>query len=218
MYSYIGTLRNPHNQISSPPETYQFPAHILNAQNTQVYTTNSQQSYPYSNDVFKFPHHQPSFESYQSIMNSDYPPVNSAVNLYPLPPLTTGGKSVMSSVPSQSTVGKSVVSTNTTASVSTNNQVSNQESKTELFIENPVLTYIRSQMFRLSQAEVISLTSANFGFDELKVAREALFRKSGTRTYKYVGPNDPATQVEKSNHCCAGIISKLQDLQKRVYL
>ena len=148
-------------------------------------------------------------------MNSDYPPVNSAVNLYPLPPLTTGGKSVMSSVPSQSTVGKSVVSTNTTASVSTNNQVSNQESKTELFIENPVLTYIRSQLFRLSQAEVISLTSANFGFDELKVAREALFRKSGTKTYKYVGPNDPATQVEKSNHCCAGIISKLQDLQKK---
>ena len=153
MYSY-GSLHNP---VQSPPDTYQFPAHILNAQNNLVHPTSSQQSVQYSNDMFRFPHHQPSdFEKFQSFMNSAanlgyQTSVSSTVNPYPLPPLTTGGKSVTSSNTSQSSVGNSVTSSvNTTASVSvsTNNQLSNLDSKVEIFIENPVLTFIRSQMFR----------------------------------------------------------------------
>ena len=217
MYSHTGTI----HAIPSPPDTYQFPQHILNS---QIHPPNSQQSFQYNNEVFKFPHNQQmNFESFQSIMNGrnvnqgyPIPSVSSAVNLYP--PLTTGGQCVVSSGISQSSSNKSMASTintSSTATVSTNIQVSSTDPKGEIMIENPVLAFIRSQMLRLTQADVLSSVSVNFSLEELKTARETLFRKTGTKIYKYSGPNDPATQAEKSSHCCAGIISKLQDLQKK---
>ena len=70
----------------------------------------------------------------------------------------------------------SIIFTSSTATVSTNNQVSNIDTKGEIFIENPVLDFFfRSQMFRLTQAEILSSVSVNFSVEELKIAREALF-------------------------------------------
>ena len=85
----------------------------------------------------------------------------------------------------------------------------------KITIENSCLAYIQSQLYRLNQAEVISQTSTHFGLDEIKGARESLFRSTGTRTYKYIGPNDPSTQSQKSNHCCAGILSKMNEVSKK---
>ena len=53
----------------------------------------------------------------------------------------------------------------------------------------------------------------SFSLDELKAAREILYRKSGTKTYSYKGPNDPATAHEKACHCTASIIAKMQELE-----
>ena len=48
--------------------------------------------------------------------------------------------------------------------------------------------------------------------DELKAAREILFRNSGTKLYSYKGPHDPATAHDKACHCTASIIAKMQEL------
>ena len=196
MYSHTGTI----HAIPSPPDTYQFPPHILN---NQIHPPNSQQSFQYNDEVFKFPHNQQTnFESFQSIMNGrnvnqGYPisTVSSTVNYYP--PLTTGGQCVVSSVISQSSSSKSMastVNTTSTATVGTNNQVSNTDPKGEILIEIPVPAFIRSQMLRLTQADVLSSVSVNFSLEELKIAREALFQKLEPR---YINIPAPMTRQLK---------------------
>ena len=54
----------------------------------------------------------------------------------------------------------------------------------------------------------------NVGLDEIKAARECLFKSTGTKVYKYYGPNDPSTQNDKAKHCVASIIGKTQELDK----
>ena len=82
-------------------------------------------------------------------------------------------------------------------------------------IENACLAFIRSLMYRESQEEVIKASSINFGWDEIKDAREVLYRKTGT--IKYRPSNDQGGQGDKGKHCVASIIAKLVELEKRSY-
>ena len=78
-------------------------------------------------------------------------------------------------------------------------------------IENTCLSYIRSQLLRLDQAEVISSTCTHFVWDEIRAARELLSRSTGQPLYKYQGPHDTNLRPKQ---CVASIIGKIQDLYK----
>ena len=54
----------------------------------------------------------------------------------------------------------------------------------------------------------------NFGLDELKAAREVLHRNTGTKSYTYKGPHDPATSHQKASYCVASIIQKIEELDR----
>lgn len=81
-------------------------------------------------------------------------------------------------------------------------------------IVNSCLCFIRSQLYRLTNEEVIKSTTVNFGLQELKEARESLFRNTGTKNYKYMGPKNPSTQNDNSKFCVASIIAKIEELGK----
>ena len=81
-----------------------------------------------------------------------------------------------------------------------------------IFIENTCISFIRSQILRLDQNAAITSTVLNFGLDEIKSARESLFRNTGIKSYSYKGPHDPATQHAKAKHCVASIIAKIHEL------
>ena len=85
---------------------------------------------------------------------------------------------------------------------------------TVVTIENPCLAFIRSELFRVPQGDVIDSAVVSFGIDELKQAREILYKKTGTIKYTYHGPHDPATSHQKSSHCVANIINKIVDLDR----
>ena len=90
--------------------------------------------------------------------------------------------------------------------------LSSDVSTPKVTITNACLGFIKSQLFRQDQGTVIDLTVPNFTFDELKAAREALYRNSGTKNYVFKSLNDPSTSNEKARHCTASIIAKMQDL------
>ena len=132
-------------------------------------------------------------------------------------PITVNPTSVISSVPtlcpdlrSQCTSVYSSTGRPITTSVSQPAAPLNEN----IVIENSCLSFIRSQMFRVSKDDVITSTSVNFGLQEIKDAREALYRKTGTKVYKYVGPKDPSTQDQRSKFCVSSIIQKIEDLNK----
>ena len=54
----------------------------------------------------------------------------------------------------------------------------------------------------------------DFTIDELKDARECLYRSTGTTRYTYKGPNEPASPTQRKSFCIASIISKISDLEK----
>ena len=121
-----------------------------------------------------------------------------------------------------SVMSSSVSQTITTTSVtsSTSQPIDTQSievipSEDPIVIENSCLSFIRSQMFRISKEEVTSSTAVNFGLQEIKEARETLFRKTGTLNYRYQGPKDPSTQNAKSKFCVLSIIQKIEELGNR---
>ena len=79
-------------------------------------------------------------------------------------------------------------------------------------IENSCLSFVRSLMFRISKDDVVKDTVANFPLSDIKEAREILFKQTGSKTYRYQGPKDPATSHEKSRHAVLGIMQKIDDL------
>ena len=227
---------------NSPPQTYQFPAHLLTTQNLLVNQSSS--------------HQTPSYEAYKALMNgianSGYPvpTMNCSVysNTVPAaltmcstvyssssPHLSSGGINVVNSVlqsssnipsdPSRqpaviSTLGSNIppglsqqqaVSTKPSSSVSSS---VGQSSKISISIENTCLSFIRSMLFRVARDEVIALASTNFGLSELKEAREVLFKLTGSKSYRYQGPKEPASQHDKSSHCSSSIVLKIEELSK----
>ena len=103
---------------------------------------------------------------------------------------------------------------------SSNGDSSNKnEDVIKVTLENACLAFTRSEMMRNDQSTVIDTVSKNFSLEEIKASRELLYRNTGTRSYKYVGPHDPATTSQKSAHCVTSIVNKLKelDLQNKKY-
>ena len=101
---------------------------------------------------------------------------------------------------------------NTPTNLAANKSSDKNVTPTKVTVVNGCLAFIKSQLFRHDQGSVLDLTVPSFNLDELKAAREVLYRNSGTKVYIYKGPNDPSTADEKSRHCAASIIYKMQEL------
>ena len=85
---------------------------------------------------------------------------------------------------------------------------------TEVKVENAFLAFLRSELLRVDKRSAISNVIEKFGFDEMLAARKLLFTSTGTKTYRYVGLNDPSTTHQRSYHCAASIITKMEELSQ----
>ena len=79
-------------------------------------------------------------------------------------------------------------------------------------VVNACLTFIYSEKQRKNQHSILESVSKNFTLNEIKSAREALFRGSGVTHYRYQPPHNPATAQQTAAHCVGSIISKLNEL------
>ena len=78
------------------------------------------------------------------------------------------------------------------------------------------LTFIRSEMYRHDQHNVISLTTQFFSFDELKNARKILYEKCDpTKKHPFRCPTDTNLKKEKASHCTASIILKFNEMENK---
>ena len=96
--------------------------------------------------------------------------------------------------------------------VSASPNTSKPPNRIDINIVNGTLCFINSQLQRLDQDSVIKSISKNFSLEEIKAARELLFKSTGTKAYNYRPPNEPCTLSDKSSHCVASIIHKIKDL------
>ena len=83
-------------------------------------------------------------------------------------------------------------------------------------IVNTCLSFIYSERMRQSSPTVVEEVSKLFTLDEIKDAREALYRGSGVGRYMYKPPNHPATPKQISDHCVSSIIAKLNELDYKL--
>ena len=96
----------------------------------------------------------------------------------------------------------------------TGTKVKAKESQPVVTIENACLGFIRSQLLRLDHHEVMLSTVLKFGLEEIKLARESLFRHTGTKSYSYQGLKDPSSPHKRGMHCVGSIIAKFEELNK----
>ena len=176
------------------------------------------------------PYNAASFEAYQAYLNArlgfntpvHYPNLSTSgqyTKSISANPITTVVSNVgchpITCLSSVNTSGSaSLSSVNTSGSATTPVPSSKIPTGDRIEIENSCLSFIRSQMFRINKEEVTSSTAVNFGLQEIKDARETLFRKTGTKNYRYQGPKDPSTQHARSKFCILSIIEKIEDLSK----
>ena len=74
------------------------------------------------------------------------------------------------------------------------------------------LTFIRSEMYRHDQHNVISLTTQFFSFDELKHARKILYEKfEPNKKHPFRCPTDS----DQASHCTASIILKFNEIENK---
>ena len=79
-------------------------------------------------------------------------------------------------------------------------------------VVNACLSFIYSERLRKDSPTVVEEVSKHFTLDEIKSAREALYRASGVGRYIYCPPVQPATAQQVASHCVSTIISKLNEL------
>ena len=89
-----------------------------------------------------------------------------------------------------------------------------------VMIINTILSCIKSELFRKDQRSVMELIVWNFSLEEIKIAREQLFRASGSVNQKYIykPPNDPASTNQISEHCVFSIMAKLNELDAKSHI
>ena len=80
-------------------------------------------------------------------------------------------------------------------------------------VVNACLAFIKSEKQRKDQPAIIEAVSKHFTLNEIKSAREALFRGAAVGRYSYRPPNNPSTAHQLSAHCVGSIISKLNELE-----
>ena len=129
---------------------------------------------------------------------------------------TTHSTTTSVTKPSVTTTSTYTVLTSVPSSVSSSNTQGNKSDPkpVSVSIENACLAYIRSATLRNDSQSVITMVSKNFSLDEMKVSREMLFRKTGTLSYRYVGPHEPATSQDKSTHLATSIVTKIKELDR----
>ena len=120
------------------------------------------------------------------------------------------------STPARAPAPAATASAAVKAKTARNSESSASTPMQQITIENACLAYIRSELLRVDQHSVITNVGKNFGMDEIKAARESLFRNTGTSKYSYKGLCDPSPDGDRIHHCVSGIIGKMQELGNRV--
>ena len=129
------------------------------------------------------------------------------------------------SVVSHQSISSTIQSTSTTStttnsrrqSTKPNNSVivndESSSSRCSVVLTNACLSFIRSELYRKVEAEIIEAVSQFFSLDEIKQARKELFVHSENKQYMYRGVQGPATNKQKAAHCAASVIAKFRDLE-----
>ena len=122
-------------------------------------------------------------------------------------------------------VTPSVMSVSTTTAVSkpicsvpgpkATTSISSNMEPVSVTLESACLAFVRSEMLRVDHRAVIDTVSKSFGLDEIKASREILFRNTGSKSYRYMGPQDPATAMDKVSHCVTSIVMKMHELDQQ---
>ena len=136
--------------------------------------------------------------------------------------VSVGHGPVLSNVASNFVSAPTVVTSNTTSTTRMSTHVNKSLKKgvhsptphNDNNILNTCLAFFRSLMFRRDEKYIIDMTVQHFSLDELKAARELLYRSSGTSKYSYRGLNDPATAHQRACHCAASILHKFHEIEK----
>ena len=122
-----------------------------------------------------------------------------------------------SSVASGHSVGSNVSSSNnpfSTVGVTGVKSKNGHPTGSEVIIENALLAFIRSEMLRNDKFAVVHSVVSHFTLDEMKIARELLYRQTGTIRYTFRGLDNPATSNQRSTHCAESIVEKFKDLDR----
>ena len=105
------------------------------------------------------------------------------------------------------------------ASSNNSNKPSNNSSDTSpapiatVIITNACLAFLRSEMYRKVDSDIIETVSQFFSYDEIKNARRELFIYTENKRYLYKGLAGTATNKQKAGHCIGSIIGKFRQLE-----